>query len=236
LISARYVINRDGFYLQWGFCSEQIPLSAIEDIIMGSSLEKRFAPPIGFWWPGCVVGHREVEGLGQVEFFATTTSQDQIIIPLAGRSLAISPPDPEAFQQAFLDDVRLGSLEEIPLDSIRPDFFSTRLWEDRYARSIILLGLILTLSLLGYLAIRIPGLPDQVPFGFDLSGKPDTFVPPSQLILLPIVGGFLWFTDLLIGVWLFRQDRNHKISYMVWLAGVLLAGLLWGAVLQLITP
>jgi hypothetical protein len=235
LISARYVINRDGFYLQWGFSSEQIPLTAIEDIVMGNNLEMRLMPPIGFWWPGCVVGHREVEGFGRVEFFATTPSKDQVIIPLTGRSLAISPPDPKAFQQAFLDDMRLGSLEEIPRHSVRPEFFSTRLWDDRFARYIILLGLILALSLLGYLAIRIPGLPDQVPFGYDLSGKPDTFVPPSQLILLPIVGGFFWFTDFLIGAWLFRQDRNQKISYLVWLAGVVLTVLLWGAVLQLIT-
>jgi len=234
LISARYILDRDGFYLQWGFASEQIPISAIENITRGNLLTSRLSPKLGFWWPGCVVGHRDVEGMGQVEFFATTASKDQVIIPLEGRSLAISPPDVDAFHQAFLDFVRLGSLEEISTHTVRPDFFSARLWADRVARSLILAGLVLILSLLGYLAFRVPGLPDQVPFGFDLLSQPDTLVPPSQLILLPIVGGFFWFTDLIVGVWLFRQDQDRKISYCVWFVGVLLAVLLWGAVIQLL--
>ena len=234
LISARYVLDRDGFYLQWGFSSEQIPISAIENIERGDTLPSRIRPKLGFWWPGCVVGHKVVEGFGGVEFFATTSSKDQMIIPLEGRSLAISPPDVDAFHQAFLDFVRLGALEEISIKSIRPDFFSARLWADSGARFLILTGLILTLSLLGYLAFRVTGLPDQVPFGFDLAGQPDTLVPPSQLILLPIVGGFFWFVDLIVGVWLYRQERDRTISYIIWIVGVILTALLWGAVILLL--
>jgi hypothetical protein len=234
LLTAHYVLDRDGFYLSWGFASEKIPLSAIENIMDGEVIGSRYGPSPGFWWPGCIVGRRGVEGLGEVEFFATTTAKDQVIIPLENRSLAISPPDAGAFQQAFMDFVRLGSLEEISTNSYRPDFFSARLWADRIARFLILAGLVLVLSLLAYLAFRIVDLPDQVPFGFDLLGQPDTFVPPSQLILLPIVGGFFWFLDLMIGVWLFRLDRDRKISYAIWFVGVVLSVLLWGAVIHLL--
>jgi hypothetical protein len=234
LLTARYVLDRDGFYLYWGFSTEQVPLSAIEKFIDGEVLDARYGPRLGFWWPGCIVGQNEVEGIGEVEFFATTVAKYQVIIPVKGGGLAISPPDIDAFQQAFVDFVRLGSLEEISTKSYRPDFFSARLWADRSARILILVGLVLILSLLAYLASRIGSLPEQVPFGFDLLGQADTFVPPSQLLLLPIVGGIFWFLDLMVGVWLYRQDRDRTISLMIWMIGVMLAALLWGAVLHLL--
>lgn len=234
LISARYVLNRDGFYLYWGFSSEQIPLSVITMIKKGEDINLSIAPRFGFWWPGCVVGHRDVEGLGPVEFFATKTSSGLIVIPLEGRNLAISPPDVDVFQQAFLDVVRLGALEEIPAQSVRPEFFSARLWADLPARFLILTGLVLVISLLGYLAYRAPGLPDRVPFGFDTSGNANPLVPPSQLLLLPLVGGFFWLADFIIGAWLYRNENDQRVAYLVWFTGALLGGLLWGAIIHLL--
>ncbi|OGO19883.1 MAG: hypothetical protein A2Z14_08685 [Chloroflexi bacterium RBG_16_48_8] len=234
LITARYILERDGFFLQWGFSFEQIPISSIENLIKGEELQIRLRPPFGFYWPGCVIGKKKVEKFGLVEFFATKVGRGQVILPLKGRSLVISPPDVETFHQSFLDIVRLGALEEIPVKSIRPDFFSARLWADRLARFLILSGLVLILCLLGYLAFRTPGLPGSVPFGFGITGLPDTFVPPSRLLLLPLVGGFYWLVDLVIGVWLYRLKEDRRIAYVVWFTGAFLGVLLWGAILHLL--
>jgi hypothetical protein len=235
LATARYVLNRDGFSLQWGFSFEQIPISTITNILKGEEITIRLKPSLGISWPGCVVGQREVENFGRVEFFATAPTSRQIIIPLEKRSLVISPPDVEAFHQSFLDAVRMGALEEIPPVTSRPDFFSARLWADLWARSMIILGLLLILLLLGYLAFRVPHLPASVPFGFDLMGRPNLLVLPSQLLLLPIVGGFCWLADFVIGIWLYRQEQNRQVAYVVWFTGIVLGGLLWGAVFHLLT-
>jgi hypothetical protein len=235
LITARYILNRDGFYLRWGLSIEQIPISSIEKMIKGDEIEESIRPPFVFCWPGCIGGQKMVQGLGRIEFFATRPLKEQLVIPLKERSLIISPPDIEAFHQSFLEAAHLGSLEEIQAISIRPDFFSARLWADRLARIIILSGLILNLSLLGYLGFRIIDLPESVPFGFDSAGLPDTFVPPAQLLLLPLVGSFYWLADLMVGVWLYRLERDRPIAYVIWFTGTLLGGLLWGASLHLLS-
>jgi hypothetical protein len=234
LATAQYVLNRDGFSLQWGFTYEQIPIAAIEMILKGDEILTKLRPSLGIYWPGCVVGAREVDDFGMVEFFSTMSSSRQVLIPLDERSLVISPPDPEAFHQAFLEAVRMGALEEIPSLSSRPDFFSAHLWADLWARSMIILGLVLILFLLGYLAFQVPNLPPRVPFGFDLTGLPKLLVPPTQLLLLPIAGGFCWLADLIIGAWLFRQEQNRRVAYIIWFTGILLGGLLWGASIHLL--
>jgi len=234
LISARYILDRDGLFLQWGFSIEQIPIASIEKMVKGEETKIQIKPPFSFCWPGCIVGQKQVEEFGLVEFFATKSAKEQIIIPLKGRSLVISPPDVEIFYQTFHEVVRLGSLEEIPAISVRPDFFSARLWNDRFARSLILSGLALVVCLLGYLGLRAVHLPESVPFGFDSMGVPVTFVPPSQLLLLPLVGGFFWLVNLVVGVWLYRLEKDRQIAYVVWFTGTLLGGLLWGAILHLL--
>jgi hypothetical protein len=234
LVSARYVLDRDGFYLRWGFAYEQIPISAITRIEDGKEFSPNLKPRLGFWWPGCMVGERDVEGLGRVEFFATTGPEGQVVLLFQDRSLAISPSNVEAFRQAFVEAVRMGSLDELTFESQRPDFFSARLWADYLARALIVSSLVLILGLLGYLAYRVSGLPSQVPFGFDVAGSPDTFVPPTRLLLLPIVGGFCWLMDLIAGAWLYRREGNRSMAYVVWGVGTLLSGLLWGAIIHLL--
>ena len=235
LITARYILDRNGFYLRWGFSVEQIPIASIEKMIMGNEMKTHTKPPLGFYWPGCIVGGKKIEGFKLAEFYASRPTKEQIIIPLEERSLIISPPDVETFHQTFLEMVHLGSLERIPPISIRPDFFSARLWADRAARILILSGLALNVCLLGYLGFRAAQLPESVPFGFDSAGTPNTFVPPSQLLLLPLVGGFFWLANLAVGVWLYRSERDRQIAYVVWFTGTLLGGLLWGASLHLLS-
>lgn len=234
LFTARYRLDRDGFYLTWGLASEQIPLAAIERIQPAADLAPGLRPGRGIWWPGCIVGKRRIEGGGEVEFFATRGAEAALVLHAGERILAISPPDVDAFYQAFVDATRMGSLEHIAMRSQRPDFTFGRLWGDLVARLLVLTGLAVSLVLLGYLAFQMPALPPQVPFGFNSAGAPDTFAPPGRLLLLPMIGGFCWLVDLVVGAWLYRRESDRLLAYAIWSAGVLAGGLLWGAVLQLL--
>ena len=235
LITAQYILDRDGVYVRWGLSRVQIPLGKIKDVVPQNEITPRLSKRFGFWWPGCVVGKSQSKSHGSIDFFATSTARGNIVIALENRKIVISPPDVQAFIRTFADTVQMGSLEEIPELSEHPDFFSARLWEDRSARLTILGGLSTILILLAFLALRVPNLPSMVPFGFDRAGVPDIFVPPARLLLLPLVGGVFWLVDLILGSWLYRQEGNRPIAYLVWGVGVLMGGILWIAVINLIT-
>jgi hypothetical protein len=234
LLTARYRLDRDRFYLTWGLITEQISLAEVTLIRSADEVAANLRPARGLWWPGYVYGSREIDGEGLVEFFATTGPQGLMVLSAGGRLLAISPPDLETFQQAFIDATRLGSLEPIPTISQRPEFIFSDLWNDRLARVLVLIGLAIPLFLLGYLALRVPSLPALVPFGFDTTGVPSPLAPPGRLLLLPMIGGLCWIADFAVGAWLYRQAKDRPLAYAMWGVAIVVGGLFWGATLQLL--
>ena len=233
LLTASYHLDRQGFTLRWGLALEQIPIEALAAPRHAEQVAPGLRPAPGLWWPGCLVGARTVEGLGRLEFFATQPGS-LVIVSAGDRHLAISPPDPQAFLQAFGDAVRMVSLEPLPARAQRPDFLFERVWGDRLARALIVAGLAVWMLLLAYLAIRAPGLPSDVPIRFDAAGNPAPIGAPGRLLLLPFIGGLCWLADLLGGAWLFRREADARAAYVLWAASLAVGLLLWGAALQLI--
>ncbi len=234
LLSARYRLDREGFYLTWGFAYEQIPIAEIRGVELASATYENLNPEVGFRWPGCVVGHLHAEDGAPIEFFATRNSEGIVLLTTDERVFAISPPNPQEFQKHFVDTVRLGSLQSIPAVSQRPDFIFARMWSDARARFLVLSGIAASLLLFGYLALRARTLPASVPFGFDALGNPDPYAPPGRLLLLPMIGVFCWFLDLLTGTWFYRRDEDRPLAYAIWGTAIIVGGLLWGATLHLL--
>jgi hypothetical protein len=234
LLTARYRLDRDGFYLVWGPAMEQIPLSMVKSVRRLEQSIGALRPGVGIWWPGCVVGRVSAADRLPVEFFATGLGDRLVVVDTGVGSFAISPPDPAAFSQAFVDATRMGALEQIPAVSRRPDYFSSRMWNDRLARWLLLGGLILDLLLLGFLAVRASSLSGTVPFGFGPEGSPGPMVPPGRLLLLPLIAGLCWLADLALGAWLYRREPEKPIAYAVWTTALVVGGLFWGATLQLL--
>lgn len=234
LATSRYRLDRNGFYMQWGVLVEEIPLAEIRGVHSHADLESTLRPRAGFRWPGYLVAELTLDDGMHVEFYATTGPVGWVILELEDRYLVISPPDPTSFAGAFLDATRMGSLEPVRAKTRRPDFLFGRIWSDVLARALLVAGLALPLLLLGYLAFRISSLPSQVPFGFRLDGSPALMVPPSRLLLLPMIGGLCWLLDGLVGVWLYRRGASRLLSYIAWGVATLIGALLWGAALQLL--
>jgi hypothetical protein len=186
-------------------------------------------------WPGFVLGECEDEAVGRVEFFASTSAERLVVIQTTAHSFAISPQDREGFLSAFNSALRMGPLETIPAISERPQFVQMVFDVDRVARLLIVVGVLLPLLLLGYLGLRVAGLPPEVPFGFDPEGFIDTFASPGRLLLLPMIGGLCWLIDLVAGFWLYIYKKNRPLAYMLWVTPILVGGLLWGAALQLLS-
>ena len=234
VLTARYQLDRDGLVVRWGLSLEQVPLAEVLEVRPPSPDEGPLRPGRGLWWPGCLIGRRTIEGLGEVEFFATSGTEGMLLVRVPDRWLAISPTDRDGFRQAYVDVVRMGSLERIAGQRLRPDFLFNRVWADRWAQALVLAGLAASLLLLAFLAFQASSLPTQVPFGFDPYGQPESLVPPTRLLLLPMIAGFCWLTDLAIGLWLYRRDDQRPLAYGLWGIAVLVAGLLWGASLHIL--
>jgi hypothetical protein len=235
LLNSHYRIDRDAFILRWGLAFEQIPLADLARPQTAAQLSTTLRRPAGFWWPGCMVGRRVIEGLGPVEFFATTGLDRLVLLRSGERTLAISPADVDAFLQAFTDALRLGSLHPVPSRSQRPDFLFGRVWASLPARILIPTGLALPLLLLAYLAVRAPALPPAgVAFGFLPTGQPAALAPAGRLLLLPLIAGLCWMADLAVGVWLFRREQDRPLAYALWAVSILTGVLLWGAALILV--
>jgi hypothetical protein len=223
LARAGYGLDREGFYLRWGWSRERIPLRLIDSIrtVPPSELPKPPWPRL----PGFLLGaiHQSDR---QFEYFATAAER-LVLVEQRDRSLVISPSDPDAFVETFSACTRLGSLETFEPVSERPDLLPAKMWFDLTARTLILIGLLVPLTQLGYLGLTAPTLPGNVPFGFGPAGIPGPAVPAGRLLLLPLVSGLIWLLDLVLGARFYRRPEYRPVAYAAWGLAVLIGLLLW---------
>lgn len=230
LLTASYRLDRDGFQLRWGLHFEQAPLADIYKIERAS--DERLAAPFLPRLLGLLVGERRQDGK-LWRFYATRPGQP-LIIELPGRLLVVTPPDAHAFERAFVSATRLGSLHPHQRRSSNPDLLPARLWADRSARLLLVVGILIPLGLLGFLGLQAGRMPSVVPFGFDPEGAPAASAPAGRLLLLPLIGGLIWLADLLLGAWLYRSRPDRPLAYMLWGLAIIVGGLLAAASLLLI--
>ncbi|MGA9532177.1 MAG: PH domain-containing protein [Anaerolineales bacterium] len=223
LVLAGYGLDREGFYLRWGWSRERIPLRLIESVRSVSRSELPTPP-----WPrlpGFLLGAIRGDD-PQLEYFATRADR-LVLVEHRDRSLVISPSDPAAFVETFAACTRLGSLEALEPVSERPNLLPAKMWFDVTARALILIGLLVPLGLLGYLGVMSPTLPSEIPFGFGPDTIPGPPVPAGRLLLLPLVGGLIWLLDLVLGGWFYRRPEHRPVAYAAWGIAVLIGLLLW---------
>src|SRR5215207_3324917 len=232
LLRADYYIDRDSLAILWGLRVEDIPLTDIEWVRPASDLTNPLSLP-RFRLPGGVLGTRRHPDLGAVEFIASST-RNLILIATSKHVFAISPRDAASLVRTFARATELGSLTPTEAKSVYPAFVITQAWESPAARFLWMTGLLLNLGLVAWVGLLIPSLP-QVPFGFDALGAATETVPSVRLILLPLISTLLFITGLLVGLYLYRWDRERPLAFIIWLSSTLCALLFLMAVLFLVT-
>ena len=232
LIRADYYIDRDSLAAIWGLRVEDIPLTDIEWVRPVSDLTRPLPLP-RFRMPGAVLGTRRHPDLGLVEFIASD-SKNLILIATSKRVFAISPEKPAAMVQTFARAIELGSLTPAEPVSVYPSFIITQAWESPLARFMWMSGLFLNLGLVVWVGILIPSLA-QIPFGFNAQGIPVEFAASSQLILLPLISGFMYVAGIIAGLYFYRWEENRPLAFIVWVSSTVCAVLFLLAVLFLVT-
>jgi hypothetical protein len=213
LRGAFYILERDGLRLHWGLRLEDIPMDTVIWVRLAGDLGTKLPLP----WeriPGSIIGSRNLSGVGNIEFLASS-SRGLVLVATPERIYAISPQDPQAFLNTFQRFMELGSLSPLPARSVFPTILITRVWKARLARYMILLGLVFSLLLLIGTSLAIPGR-DQISLGFTSSLTPRDPIPAVRLMLLPVLNGFFFLADLLLGLFFFRSDESQSLAYLLW--------------------
>ncbi len=217
LSQAYYRLERDGLRLRWGLRSEDIPLPEIEWIRPASELAINLPLPY-LRWPGAILGVRQVEGLGPVEFMASDLGT-LLLVATPQQIFAISPAAPKDFLSTYRRLNELGSLIPLPAQSTYPAFVISQLWDDRAARYLLLASLVLALGLLAWVAIAIPSHP-SLPLGFSANGAAGDTGPGARLLLLVVLNGISLFADSVAGIFLYRRPDWKLLAYVLWSASI----------------
>jgi len=218
LLRAEYILERDGLRIRWGLRAEDIPMLEIEWVRPAYDLVFDLPLP-RMQMPGAIFGAASVPEIGEVEFIAADL-HCLVLVATSRKVYAVSPSDPQVFVQAFERAFEMGSLSPFPYRSVLATSFLAGVWKDRWARSLILLGLFFSLLLFLWVSLAIPGR-SGISLGFSSTGKPLPLVPPDRLFLLPVLGGFIFITDLVAGFFLYRRAEYRSLAYLVWGSSVI---------------
>ncbi len=231
LSRASYRIERDGLRLRWGLRAEDIPLPEVEWVRRAQDLAADLPLP-RLQWPGAVIGMVNARDLGPVEYMASST-KNLLLVATPSRVYAISPEDTGAFIQAFNRSLEMGSLTPLSSISVLPAAYLSQVLGDRLARWLLFVGFALTLLLFAGVSLVIPTL-QTVSLGFYPTGAPLPGGPSAQLILLPILGTFIFLTDLAAGLYFFRRPNERIIAYIVWGSAIATTLMLVSAVVYIL--
>jgi hypothetical protein len=228
LLTANYVIERDGLRLQWGLRAEVIPMDVVKWIRLAKDLDITIQLPT-MSLPGAILSRRRIADYGEIEFLASS-SDNLVLIATPERTFAVSPADPQRFLQTYRVFTELGSLTPLEAHSTYPTFLLARVWDDRLARYLLLAGFTLTLALLVSVSLVISSH-HQVTLGFNPSGALRDLVPSIQLLLLPVLNAFFMIGNLVAGLYFYRNDERRSLSYLIWASGVMTPVLFMAGVL-----
>lgn len=225
LLTAAYILEREGLRLRWGLRLEDIPITEVQFVERAENFPGRLPRP-RLGWPGAVLGTRRMPLADDptenvvVEFLAASL-RGLVLVGTPRRTFAISPGDPAAFIRAFQRTTELGSLAPIPARTVQPTFLLARLWADRLPRWLILVGLGASLLLLAVASLAVSER-SQVFLGFKPDGSPGDAVPAIRLFLLPLANSFFVLLDGLLGLFFYRRADGRLLACLLWGVGALL--------------
>lgn len=210
---SRYILDRDGIILEWGWRTEIIPMHKVIWISRTKDLTSPPKPPL-VRGPGSIVGKRSATDDANIEFLASSMKQP-VVIATQTHYYVISPHRVDKFLEAYHRVVELGSLNPLSPQADRPTFVITQLWGKRPILILNALGALLTLSLSIWTITIIPNR-EQISLGFSPQGVPHEPLPSVRLILLPILNTLTYFGNLVLGLFLYRSPQNRLWAYLLW--------------------
>lgn len=225
-----YILERGGISLRWGWRSERLPMDQIKWVHRVEDLETPPQPPV-LHWPGAVTGIRRFQRGPEVEYLAARL-KGLVIIAAGPRYYAISPLAPDRFISTYHELIELGTLAPLAPESIRPTLVLSEISQNRLILGLILAGAALNATLLIW-TLRVIPARETVSLGFSPDGTPHAPLESVRLILLPIINTTAYLANLILGLFLYRNQQNRALAYILW-GGAIFIALLFHIALYLI--
>lgn len=216
LTSLQYRISRDAVHLVTATSETIIPLPDIQDIRpFSGKTNHRYH----WWrWPSPWLAPEN-----QPAILATHPPHQCLAIHTSRQgAILVSPAEPEAFIRAVAAHQELGPARQVdPHHQVAP-WRQYWFWQQRTPQLLIGLGAVLLLGISLYLVWQFPSLPADVALHFNAAGNPDRFGPRRALFILPLILALIWFTNTLLG--LFLYPRQRLAALMLWSGTLVLQG------------
>ncbi|OGO52556.1 MAG: hypothetical protein A2148_08690 [Chloroflexi bacterium RBG_16_68_14] len=216
-LSLRYYLDRNGLTIHWGDIRQLIPMDRIERLVPGRELP----PPkvSGVSWLGHHVGHGKVGELGDVLFYATHRTHEELLYVVTPiQSYAITVQDEVRFAEDLQGHQKLGQLVSLPQVAERMSLAAQPFWHDPLAQVLALASILATAVLLGYVYHQYPSLPESIPFAFPTLGGITRVDDKRELLSIPITGIGLLAVNLVLGFFLHAWER--AVGYLLFLAAI----------------
>lgn len=231
--SITYRLGAGTLTLGYGATRHVIPLSSIQAIYApgerASGNEDHSGSPISVRWsgfadiiPGYLAGSGSSPQLGRVVAVATAPAPAQLFIVTPGVAFGLSPKRTLAFmdelrsriQAAGADDTK-GAIERItqPPHSITSRWLAwgAGLWSDRFARWLLLSGLVLCVLFFGWMSLVYRSLPIALPLHWNAQAIIDRYGDQAELLRLPAIALGIWFVNVLLAGLVRRRERAATI-------------------------
>lgn len=224
LATLSYALDRNGLVIAWGASRQVIPLGAIERLIPGDAVG---VPAVrGLSWWGCHVGRAAIDRIGEVLFYSTHQSPDQVLYVITSeRNYAIAVEDPAAFAHEVQVRQDLGPVATVTHHVEHSGPGAQPFWQDRTAQQLVLFALLAGAAMWAQVAARYGGLPDTLALHFPAYEAEAVVTVTSRdaILELPRVATLLLAVNLLAGAALHRWERiAGQMAFLV--AGLLQLG------------
>lgn len=217
---SEYILERGGIRLSWGWRVENLPMEDVDWVYRVEDLETAPHLPL-IHWPGAVTGVRRFQRGPEVEFMASR-SKGLVIIAAGDRYYAISPVQVKNFLSTYQELTELGAISPVSSQSVQPALILSKVLKKRPVLWILIGGGLLNISLLIWTLLIIPAR-EVVSLGFTPGGIPRETLDSVRLVLLPILNTTTYLANLILGLFLFRNQENRFLAYLLWSGSVLVA-------------
>ncbi len=185
----RYIVDRNGLAIQWGTMRVLVPMSDIERIVLGRSLG---APRVrGLNLPGLHVGRGEVRRLGEVCFFSTHRTPDDllyVVTPDATYGLTVREPARFALEVQRAQEV--GPEVQLRHAPVRGFVAALPFWLDRWAQGLMLAAAVAAVLVGIVVYARFNSLPATITVRFP-EGSVVRVGSRSAVLAIPVFGAIL---------------------------------------------
>lgn len=222
-LSLRYVIDRTGLTIAWGFIKHFVPVDQITSMVHGRSEHRPRTR--GLDWLGYHVGLGEVEGVGPVLFFSTHRGPEELVyVQAQGVTYGLSPRDPVRFLAEAQRFLGAGRPEAAPAVQ-RAAVAAHPIWADRAAQALAVAGIALNIALWGFVFAIYPSLENEITIQFPPVGPLTEIHPRAEFLRIPAVATAILALDLVAGLGF--QWKERAAAYLLLSGAVFFQAVFW---------